>query len=170
LELWGEVMVRAAATALAMLAIAAPAAAQEAPPPKLDLETQSKDCEAAEPGEVVVCGERGGDKYRLDPDVLHVIRKAEEAANPPRPPAQIAESDPCKVGPNGCPGEGALPLLAIAMKAVEVAVTAAKGEDWREPLRTRPDQYRLYRESKEKREKPKISIELSGPKVERPGY
>lgn len=141
-------------TTAASAAIAAPASAQA---PKLDLSAPPRGCAPASPGEIVVCGE-SQEKYRIDRDVLQVIREQELAANPPRPPVQVADGDPCKVGPNGCPGEGALPLLAIAMKAAQLAVQVAKGEDWREPLRTRPDEYEQYLKSKAKRNKAKPSV------------
>lgn len=150
-------MVRSCLILVAVAAIAAPTQAATPEAPKLDLSTAPKGCTPASPGEVVVCGE-SPDKYRIDPDVLQVVRAQEQAANPPRPPAQVTDGDPCRIGPNGCPGEGALPLLMIAMKVVEVAAQVAKGDDWREPLRTGPDEYQLYMESKTRREKPKASI------------
>ena len=165
-------MRRLFALSLLIAGAAAPAFAQSPEPPKLEINTAAKGCTPAAPGEVVVCGE-SPDKYRIDADVLQVIRRQEQAANPPRPPVDVASGDPCKVGPNGCPGEGALPLLMIAMKVAQVGVTAIKGEDWREPLRTRPDDYRLYQEEKAKREdrRVRVGIEFGArPKVERPGH
>ena len=155
-------MVRRCVAAVLLAAVAAGAQAQPAPadpanPAPLKLQAPDEGCEPASPGEVVVCRKAPG-KYRIDPDVLQVIRRQELAANPPRPPVQVADGDPCKTGPNGCPGEGAVPLLMIALKAAEVALAAAKGEDWREPLRTRPDEYQLYLEERERREKARVSI------------
>jgi hypothetical protein len=140
---------------------AAPAPAQPTEAPLyLSTEAAPEDCKEATGNEVVVCGERGPSPYRIDPDVLGAMRAEELAANPPRPPGQVAEGDPCNVGPNGCPGEGALPLMAIALTAAEMAVKAIQGEDWREPLRTGPDDYQRYEEAKRKREraKPRVSV------------
>ena len=151
-------MSRAGVLVLGVIAVSAPASAQ-APhspgaPAKLDLSTgtAAEECEAGEAGEVVVCGERGRSPYRIDADVYRGIRARELAENPPRLPSRVPAGDPCKTGPNGCPGEGALPLMAIALTAAKMAVKAIEGEDWTEPLRTGTDEYQLYRDSKAARE------------------
>lgn len=145
-------MFRAGVLVLGVIAVSAAAAAQEpqAPASKLDLSTgaAADGCEAGEAGEVVVCGERGRSRYRIDPDVYQSIRARELADNPPRLPTRVAEGDPCVTGPNGCPGEDALPLAAVALTAAEMIVKAIEGEDWTEPLRTGVDEYELYQGSK----------------------
>ena len=140
-----------AGAALLGLGTAAPA---QQPEPALDLSNraQAEQCRAASEAEIVVCAERGPSRYRIDPDVLQSIRAKELADNPPRKPSQVTDGDPCTVGPNGCPGEGALPLMSMALTAVTMAVKGLQGEDWREPLRTGPDDYQRYLESKRKRE------------------
>ena len=148
------------------LALAWPAAAQQPQqaPPRLDLSGPAEgECKPAAEGEVVVCGERGPSPYRIDPDVLGVMRAKELAENPPRPATAVPGGDPCGVGPNGCPGEGAVPLLAIAITAAKVAVKAIQGEDWREPLRTGPTDYERHLEAKKQREKskPRVSVGIS---------
>jgi hypothetical protein len=144
----------------AFVALGAPAGAQEAKPASGSAAAETGTCKPSTAGEVIVCGERAPSPYRLDPDVLQTIRRQEQASNPPRVAQRDVDSDTCTTGPNGCPGAGALPIMAIAVTAAEMAVKAMDGEDWREPLRTRPDEYQLYREEKMKRErsKPKIGI------------
>lgn len=144
-----------------MLAVAAPAAAQTPESPKLDLSSAARGCKAAEPGEVVVCGERSGDAYRIDPEVLAVERSREPPSGA-RPPDYLTVNDQSCVphGPNGCPGRDVVPVLQMALVAARVAALAIEGEDWREPLRTRPDAYRLYVEEKAKREKARASVSI----------
>ena len=136
------------------------AEAQAAGPSAGSAAVETGDCKPSSSGEVVVCGERGPSPYRIDPDVMSTIRRQEKAANPPRVAEHDVSADPCSTGPNGCPGEGAVPIMMIALTAAEMAAKAIKGEDWREPLRTKPDEYQLYREEKQKRErsKPRIGV------------
>lgn len=134
------------------LALVSAGASAQSPKPRLDISTQPKEaCPPGEAGEVVVCGQRGPSPYRIDPDVLQAMRAKEKAANPPRPPARVAEADPCKVGPTGCPGEGAVDFIRPALVILSTAIKAIQGEDWREPLRTGPDDYQTYSEEKAKR-------------------
>ena len=155
--------------------VAAPAAAQPAAAPRLDLGSAARGCKAAEPGEVVVCGERGGDTYRIDPEVLAVERSREPPSRS-RPPDYLSVNDQSCVphGANGCPGRDVVPVLPMAVVAAKAAVLAIQGEDWRDPLRTRPDSYRLYREEKAKSEqarRPSASIGFgAGQAPDRPGH
>lgn len=41
-----------------------------------------------------------------------------------------------------------IPLLPAAVKVATALVKAAKGEDWREAFRTKPDDYQLYEEER----------------------
>lgn len=137
------------------LALVSASASAQSPGPRLHISTlpsEAEPCPPGEDGEVVVCAQRGPSPYRIDPDVLQAMRAKERAANPPRPPAPIAEADPCKVGPSGCPGEGAVDFIRPALVMLSVAVKAIQGEDWREPLRTGPDDYQTYSEEKAKRD------------------
>ncbi|MDQ3246458.1 MAG: hypothetical protein M3Q52_06135 [Pseudomonadota bacterium] len=124
--------------------------------------------------EVVVCGQRGAaSPYRLDPAILGVIR-SREAVPDNRPPAHEAITDQSCVpyGQRGCPGRDVIPVLGIARKAAEVAVLAIKGEDFVEPLRTRPEAYRVYQAEKAKAGKPKVSVRVGGAPMtmSRPGH
>ncbi|QNM83910.1 hypothetical protein H8M03_06270 [Sphingomonas sabuli] len=137
--------------AFALGACSAASAAEPADEPiVLDLEGAISGCTASSPDEVIVCGKVNRRNYRLDPVELAVIRKKEAAANPPRVSTKFPDGDPCKVGPNGCPGDGAIPLLAVAALVAKVAVKAVVAEDWREPLRVMPDEYEMYVQAKER--------------------
>ena len=101
-------------------------------------------CKETDPNEVVVCG-RSPQRYRIDPNVLAATRAAE--APPPKPSLDATNANPC-VGPN-C-GGATIPLVAMALTAIKAAELAADGDDWKEAFRTRPDQYKAYRQSKDK--------------------
>ncbi|MGE5562389.1 MAG: hypothetical protein ACM3ZV_03685 [Bacillota bacterium] len=109
-------------------------------------------CKPDDPAEVVVCG-RSQQPYRIDPGVLAATRAAE--APPPKPPLDASADQAC-VGPN-C-GGGTIPLVGMALKAIEAVELAARGDDWREAFRTRPDQYRAYEEAKAKAQQKKGGI------------
>ena len=140
--------------ALGLLALLAAGAAQAAEPPAvIDVlaPATAPRCEPSEEDEIVVCAERPGDEYRIDPAVLAVSRQIEQPADRRKPAHHSAGKESCVPhGTNGCPGQGVIPVTAIALKALQVGVLAAKGEDWRAPLRTSPDQYRLYTQAKAK--------------------
>ncbi len=158
----------------AAIAAPAPAAAPQQPvtATKIDLAGRSVSCPSAQPDEVMVCGERRGAKYRIDPAVL-AVQRSREPALPERQPDYIAVTDQSCVphGTNGCPGADAIPVLRIALVVAEAGLLALMGEDWREPLRTTPDAYRLHRETKAKTAKQRVSIHLGGaPVPPRPGH
>ena len=121
-------------------------------------------CEQADGDEIVVCAERGEtDRYRIDPALMAVSRTLEKPADRRKPGYQTVGTEQCK--PHGielCPGQDTIPVTAIALKTIQVAALAAKGEDWREALRTRPDEYRLYRQAKAKQGSGKrVSVDLT---------
>jgi hypothetical protein len=145
-------MRRICCLAIAAWAVPATAAAQPSGS-QLNLARETG-CRALTPGEVVVCGERGASPYRIDPTILEAMRQKERAANPPRPPERSAGAETCAVGPQACPGEGAVDFVRPAMLIVAAAVKALQGEDWREPFRTKPDDYQVYQDSKSAAEGP----------------
>lgn len=99
-------------------------------------------CDSDSPAEVVVCG-KPAERYRIEPNVLAATRAAE--ALPPKAPLDATAPEGC-VGPN-C-GGGTIPLVGMALTAIEAASLAAQGDDWREAFRTHPDQYQAYLQSK----------------------
>jgi hypothetical protein len=109
-------------------------------------------CTMVNPDEITVCAERNQkDRYRIDPGVLGADRAA--SANP-RPEQKLAPKEKCP--PHGpiCEGQGAIPISAIAIVAVQTAIKAAKGEDWREAVGLTDDQdYEEYRAAKAKEER-----------------
>ena len=108
----------------------------------------SEACASEDPAEILVCG-RPGDRFRIDPDVLEASRARE--ALPPKP-AVTADASPAAgcVGPQACTGNS-VPLVAMALVAAKAAALAIDGEDWREALRTRQDEYRLKKQAEERR-------------------
>ena len=133
--------------------------AMPAPPPVTTPLATS--CSPKDPAEILVCGERGkADKYRINPSVLATIRARE--ALPPKPALtadQPPQSNGC-VGTTECKGD-AVPLVGMALVLLDAVEAAAKGDDWREKLRTRPDEYRLYQEAEaRRREQRKVKVGL----------
>ena len=99
-------------------------------------------------GEVVVCGRRK-ETYRLDPDIM----ATESPDAPPRAdPSRTVNAPRCSEGPHGCPGEGAIPVSAIALKVAQAGLAAVKGDDWKAVFRNGPDSYERYRRAKARRE------------------
>lgn len=154
-------MTRSCGVMLAVLATAAPAAAQQdtsAAPPSiaqaLTVAKQPPNC-SSDATQVVVCG-RSSPKYRIDPDVLAAARAAE--APPPKPNPDASQQIAC-VGDH-CGGGNYVPLVGMALKAVKAAELAAQGDDWREAFRTHPDQYQAYQQSKQ-RERAHVSIGIT---------
>jgi hypothetical protein len=111
-------------------------------------------CPAPQGQDIVVCGAPDRNSaFRIDPSVLAVGREKNDpgivASN--RDPAA---DTPCpSYGLKLCQGRDTVPILAIARVAARSAALAISGEDWREPLRTRPDDYSIYREAKAKEER-----------------
>ena len=127
-------------------------AAAEPEPMKVTLSS----CPQSEERQIIVCADpTERSRYRIDP----AITAAEKAANPSNARPSVHQSigeEPCP--PHGlklCPGLDTVPVLAIARVALESAVLASNGEDWRAPLRTQSDQYALYRDAKAKEERRK---------------
>ena len=102
------------------------------------------DCKAEDPKAVVVCG-RSGQPYRIDATVLAATRAAD--APPPKPPLGGDVSQAVCSGPQ-CGGGTTIPLVGMALTALKAAELAANGDDWRDALRTHPDQYRVYERTK----------------------
>lgn len=162
--------------AFGLIALLAASAAQAAEPPTvIDVlaPVTPQRCDKPEGDEIVICAERGGDGYRIDPAVLAADR-ARQSPRERRPPAHhaLGKGGCGSHGPHGCPGEGAIPVSAIALTAVQVAVLAAKGEDWRAPLRTKPDEYRLYQQARARNardRKARIGVDAAPSADPRPG-
>jgi hypothetical protein len=109
-------------------------------------------CKSSETSEVVVCGRRGPSPYRIDPTVLRVMRERERAENTPssgRAPVQD-----CTVGPRGC-DNSVIPISTIGIVTAQAIIKAIKGEDWRDPFRTKPDEYQQYIDAKRDSPRPR---------------
>ena len=105
-------------------------------------------CTDKDPNAVVVCG-RSSERYRIDRSVLEASRAHD--APPPKPQvmADTASDSGC-IGGQGCTG-GVVPLIGMALVALKAADLAAKGDDWRDALRTHEDEYRLYKQAEERK-------------------
>ena len=137
------------------IALAVPAAAQTPTPPLADVTsiTHQPDvrCKDKDPKTVIVCG-RPSERYRIDRSVLEADR--ERNALPPKPQVmadQGADSGCVGGQGGGCTNGGVIPLIGIALAAVKAVELNAKGDDWRDAIRTHEDEYRLYKEAEERR-------------------
>lgn len=121
------------------------------------------DCPRSSPDEVLVCG-RKTERYRIDPLVLQAER--EHDALPAKPPltADAAPAGGCIGGTGtGCSGGGVIPLVGMAEVAVKAVALAASGDDWRDAIRTRQDEYRLYEQEqarKDEARKPRVGLSV----------
>lgn len=118
--------------------------ANPGPPERIVLPVIQPDCDrTGEPDVVTVCG-RSDRRFRIDSGTLETMRAIEhrdDAANRPRPRA-ITEG--CAgVGPMDACG-GNIPISAMALRAIGLAVKAVRGEDLRLYLRQGPTDYELY--------------------------
>lgn len=105
-------------------------------------------CTDKDPNAVVVCG-RSSERYRIDRSVLEASRAHD--APPPKPQVMAdTASDTGCIGGQGCTG-GVVPLIGMALVALKAADLAAKGDDWRDALRTHEDEYRLYKQAEERK-------------------
>lgn len=103
-------------------------------------------CHSDDPNSVIVCG-RSQHRYRIDPNVLAAERAAE--APPAKPPLTADDAHTACIGAQ-CGTGGVIPLIPMALKAIEAAELAAHGDDWRDAFRTHPDQYREYQQAQQK--------------------
>jgi hypothetical protein len=141
---------------IAALLFAAAAGAAEPTEPRSDtpsmVSSAADPCKGAGGNDILVCGKRGADKFRIDRNVLEADRAAN--ALPPKPPvdaSEVAQGNAC-VGPNACK-DGVIPLVGMALAAAKAAALAASGGDWRDAIRTHEDEYRLYKQAEERRRK-----------------
>lgn len=148
-------MIAAAVLLAAAMQAAQPAPADVSAALKAASPTASAECAKGDGKEVVVCG-RSSQRFRIDPDVLDASRARN--AVPAKPPvsAEASPSSGC-VGPNACGGDY-LPVVGMALTALKAAELAVEGEDWRDAFRTKPDEYRLYQQSQDKKASGHVSI------------
>lgn len=129
------------------------------PPERVVIDLTPKPCTSEQAdADVTVCARRPDD-FRIDPGVL----AGERALNAPpqdlRTGQQKAIVRDCHAEWTKCQGSGVVPLLPAALKALQAAALAAKGEDWREAFRTKPDEYQAYRAEQERR-RPRVSVSV----------
>ena len=107
----------------------------------------------AQPGEIVVCGERP-QGYRLDPDVMEASRGMRGGGRLKRP-ERHRDTSCASVGPAGCIGAGAgINLIGAALTAAEMAARLAKGQPIGSMFVTdpQPTEYQRYVAAKRARE------------------
>jgi hypothetical protein len=156
------------ATAL-LIAMAEPAAAQQSTAAPVVIDLMPLACpENASEADVTVCAQRTPG-YRIDPSVL-----AGQRAREPQPPeatergrSEMAAATSCHDLPSKCQGGGIIPLLPVALRTIEAATLAVKGEDWREAFRTKPDEYQAYQAQ---RRRSGIRVEVSAGAGSRPQH
>lgn len=146
----------------------APAAAAE-PPQRIVIDLMPKRCPDQGTGaDVVVCGERE-QPYRIDPDVLAGERAREALPVDTRTAQEKAVVGSCHDTPAKCQGGGIIPVLPAALKTIEAVVLAVKGEDWRQPFRSKPDDYEAYKAAQgERRAKVSVSLDAGASSGRRP--
>ncbi|MCW3796310.1 hypothetical protein OMW55_00600 [Sphingomonas sp. BN140010] len=143
-----------------MLAIlAANALAVAEPPAPVVINLLPPPCpERSAEADVTVCARRIPD-YRIDPGVLAGVRAREALPTDTRTAQAEAVAGSCHDEPSKCQGGSVIPILPAAIKSVEAMVLAARGEDWRQPFRTKPDEYEQYRAAQAKA-RPKVSVSV----------
>jgi hypothetical protein len=152
-----------------LIAMGEPAAAQPAPAPMV-IDLMRPACpEDASEADVVVCAQRTPD-YRIDPGVLasQRAREPQPSETTERQRSAMASATSCHDLPTKCQGSGVIPLLPAALKAIEAAALAVKGEDWREAFRTKPDEYQAY-QAERRRSGVRVGVGVSAGAGSRPG-
>ena len=134
--------------------ILASAQAATAPPPDQPVNPGAVPCQNSSPSndkdEVVICVERQ-EGYRLNPDLREAEREMKRKKL--RRPERFADTSRCSVGPQGCVNSG-VPILGIALTAVEIARRAATGGNVGEVFVTEPQtsEYEIYQALKRERD------------------
>ena len=144
-----------------LIAMADPATAPPtAAPMVIDLMPAACPDDASE-ADVTVCAQRTPD-YRIDPGVLagHRAREPQPPEPTERRRSELAAATSCHDLPSKCQGGGVIPLLSVALKTIDAATLAIKGEDWREAVRTGPDEYGAY-QAQRRRSGVKIGVGVS---------
>ena len=145
----------------ALLLTALSAAPVAAEPERVVIDLMPRRCPEQRPagGEVVVCGGRER-PYRIDPDVLAGQRARDALPTDTRTAQEKAVEGSCHDTHAKCQGGGTIPILAPALKTIQAAVLAAKGEDWRKPFRSKPNEYEAYQAAQgERRAGVSVSLE-----------
>ena len=142
--------------AIAVLGEAAAAAPADSAPPANPQAKAADRCPTlpnAQPGEIVVCGERP-QGYRLDPDVIEASR-GKRGGGPLKRPERFRDTSCASVGPAGCIGAGAgVNLIGAALTAAEMAARLARGQPIGGMFVTdpHPTEYQRYVAAKRARE------------------
>jgi len=147
-----------------LLTVSSQAAAPPAEPPspgRVVIDLTPKRCTdrtGQDQADVVVCAKRER-PYRIDPNVLAGQRARDALPVDTRTAQERAVEGSCHDQPSKCQGGGVIPILPAAIKTVEAVVLAVEGEDWRQPFRTKPDEYEAYRATQE-RERSRVSVSV----------
>ena len=134
-------------------------AAQAASAEPLRIDILARPCRDDGQADVTVCA-RPRDDFRIDPDVLAGQRAREALPVDTRSAQQRSQVADCTKELTACQGGGVIPVLPGIVRAVTAGVLAAKGEDWRQAFRDRPDEYQAYQSQRAQR-KARIRIGVS---------
>ena len=147
-----------------MLVLVMAMAAQAAPAEPVRIDLLPPPCRDDGKADVTVCASPR-DRYRIDPSVLAAQRRREALPVDTRSPQERSQVADCTKELSACQGGGVIPILPGVVRTVTAVVLAAKGEDWRQPFRDKPDEYQAYQAEQAQR-KSRISVGIgagSGP-------
>ncbi len=126
-----------------------PAATPTGPPARIVLPVIAPDCDrTGEPDVITVCG-RDDRRFRIDAATLTTLRIKDRRDDNGARSRPLAITQSCQeAGPFACRGQGVLPVSGMALKAVELAIKAIRGDDLRPALRQGPTDYEIYQQVK----------------------
>lgn len=142
-----------------LVAALADPAARAAPEAPIRIDLLARPCRNDGQADVTVCA-RPRDIYRIDPNVLAAQRAREALPVDTRSSQERSQVADCTKEIGACQGGGVIPILPGVVRTITAAVLAAKGEDWRQPFRDKPDEYQAYR-TEEAQRKSRISVGVS---------
>lgn len=143
--------------------ILASAQAAAAPPPDRPANPGAVPCQNSYPtgdkDEIVICVERQ-EGYRINPDLREAEREMKRKKL--RRPERFVDRSQCSVGPQGCVNTG-VPILGIALTAIEIAKRASTGGNVGEVFVTEPQtsEYEIYQALKRERDAKRAAAEAA---------
>jgi hypothetical protein len=132
-----------------LVAPGAPAAEPSGPPSRIELPVIQPGCDRAGDDDTITVCAQNDRRFRIDAATLTTMRVKELRDDPEAQPRPLAITSACsEPGPFGCRDEGVIPVGAMAIKAVALAISALRGEDLRPALRNGPTDYEIYKQAR----------------------